>query len=135
MRRLLSPLTVAYLTLCVGCGSATPPTPSILTQASQPAPAAATVRPVTVAPAATAAPTSSVSATGGASAGSQLTGQFTNPLATIEDLDPLQIELGRIAGVANVTGSETSLTITYDPSRVPPERLRQVLADLGHPLR
>ena len=135
MSRWLTFITAVLTTFCVACGSATPAAPPIPTAVVQSPPAVTTSRPVTIAPVVAAGATATSALASGSSAESQLTGQFANPLATIEDLDTLQIDLGRIAGVTNVTGSETTLTITYDASRVTPERLRQVLADLEHPIR
>lgn len=91
-------------------------------------PAPATTRPP-------ASPTTAMSPTAGPAARAELTGQFVNPLSTLEDMDTLQIELGRVPGITSVSGGEHSITITYDSSRITPERIRQVLTDLRHPIR
>lgn len=57
------------------------------------------------------------------------------PLSTLEDMDTIQIELGRLPGVTSVSGGEHSITISYDANRITPQRLHEVLANLRHPIR
>jgi aerobic-type carbon monoxide dehydrogenase small subunit (CoxS/CutS family) len=85
-----------------------------------------TARVATVTAAAPTAPT-------GPSASRQF--EFVTPLGTIEVYDELALELSRVAGILNVAGSERTITVTWDSSRLDEARVRQVLAQTGHPVR
>jgi aerobic-type carbon monoxide dehydrogenase small subunit (CoxS/CutS family) len=60
---------------------------------------------------------------------------FVTPLGTIEVYDELALEIGRVPGVLGVSGSERTITVTWDASRLDEARVRQVLAQAGHPVR
>ena len=61
--------------------------------------------------------------------------QFTSPLGTIEVYDEIALELKQTPGVLGVAGSELTITITWDSSQLDEARVRQILAQAGHPVR
>jgi aerobic-type carbon monoxide dehydrogenase small subunit (CoxS/CutS family) len=61
--------------------------------------------------------------------------EYISPMGTIEEFDDLALELRQVPGVVRVSGSERTITIVWDPSRLDEARLRQVLAELGYPVR
>ena len=60
---------------------------------------------------------------------------FVTPLGTIEVYDELALEIGRVPGILGVSGSERTITVTWDASRLDEARVRQILAQAGHPVR
>ena len=61
--------------------------------------------------------------------------EFVTPMGTIEQFDDLALELRQVPGVVRVSGTERTITIAWDPARLDEARVRQALAELGHPVR
>lgn len=61
--------------------------------------------------------------------------EFVTPLGTIEQFDELAVELKQKPGILGVAGSERTITPTWDPARLDEPRVRQMLAEAGHPVR
>ena len=61
--------------------------------------------------------------------------EFVTPLGTIEQFDELAVELKQKPGILGVSGSERTITPAWDPARLDEARVRQLLAELGHPVR
>lgn len=61
--------------------------------------------------------------------------EFVTPLGTIEQFDELSLELTQRPGILGVSGSERTITITWDPARLDETKVRQMLAETGHPVR
>jgi aerobic-type carbon monoxide dehydrogenase small subunit (CoxS/CutS family) len=61
--------------------------------------------------------------------------QFATPLGTIEVYDEIALELKQTPGILAVAGSELTITITWDSARLDEARVRQLLAQSGHPVR
>jgi aerobic-type carbon monoxide dehydrogenase small subunit (CoxS/CutS family) len=61
--------------------------------------------------------------------------QFVSPLGTIEDYDDLASELIAVPGIVDVSGTERTITPTWDPARLDEARVRQILAESGHAVR
>jgi len=60
---------------------------------------------------------------------------FVNPLGTIEDFDPFAEQLKKRDGILGVTGSERNVTVKWDPAKLDETKVRQILSDLGKPVR
>lgn len=61
--------------------------------------------------------------------------EFATPLGTIEVYDEIALEVGRAPGILGVSGSERTITVTWDTARMDEARVRQILAQAGHPVR
>ena len=61
--------------------------------------------------------------------------EFARPLGTIEQFDELAIELRDRAGIVSVSGTERTVTPTWDPRQLDEARVRQILAELGFAVR
>jgi xanthine dehydrogenase iron-sulfur cluster and FAD-binding subunit A len=61
--------------------------------------------------------------------------EFVTPLTTIEEFDELALELKQTPGILGVAGSERTITPTWDSARLDEARVRQILAQTGHPVR
>ena len=61
--------------------------------------------------------------------------QFVNPLGTIEQFDDLALELKRKPGILDVSGTERTIAPAWDTSKLDEARVRQILAEAGHPVR
>jgi aerobic-type carbon monoxide dehydrogenase small subunit (CoxS/CutS family) len=61
--------------------------------------------------------------------------QFVAPLATIEEFEPMVPPLKQKTGVVEVTGSQLTITVKWDPSKVDEAGVRKYLADAGHPVK
>lgn len=61
--------------------------------------------------------------------------EFASALGTIEDFDDLALELGQRPGILDVAGTERTITPSWDPTRLDETRVRQILEELGHPVR
>lgn len=59
--------------------------------------------------------------------------QFVTPLPTIEFFDPLQEQLKERKGIVEVSGSERTISVTWDTSLNEAE-IRRILSEVGHPL-
>jgi aerobic-type carbon monoxide dehydrogenase small subunit (CoxS/CutS family) len=78
-------------------------------------------------------PAAITSNAGGATASRQF--EFVTALGTIEQYDELAQELKQKPGIVDVSGSERTITPVWDPSRLDEARVRQMLAESGHPVR
>lgn len=74
-----------------------------------------------------------VTAAAGGSATRQF--EFVTPLGTIEQFDELSLELKQRPGILDVSGSERTITPVWDPTRLDETRVRQILAEAGHPVK
>src|SRR5947209_4180283 len=81
----------------------------------------------TAAPAAAAAPA--------APAGTSKEFEYVTPMPTIEEFEPLASQIRTKAGVLEVTGSERTMTVKWDPSKVDEAGVRKYLADAGRPVK
>ena len=61
--------------------------------------------------------------------------EFVTALGTIEQFDDLALELKQKPGILGVSGTERTVTPIWDPSRLDEIRVRQMLAESGHPVR
>lgn len=61
--------------------------------------------------------------------------EFVTPLGTIEQFDELSLELKQRPGILGVSGSERTITLVWDPTRLDETKVRQILAEAGHPVR
>ena len=61
--------------------------------------------------------------------------EFVTPLGTIEQFDDLALELQNRDGIVGVAGSERTITPTWDPAKLNEARVRQALAESGHPVK
>ena len=61
--------------------------------------------------------------------------EFVTPLGTIEMFDDLSLELKKKPGIVGVSGSERTITPAWDPTKLDEARVRQMLAEAGHPVR
>jgi carbon-monoxide dehydrogenase small subunit len=82
-------------------------------------------------------PTSQPAAAGAASnvAGVSKQFEFATPLATIEEFEPMAAPLRTKDGILEVTGSERTITVKWDPAKLDEAGVRKLLADSGHPLK
>ncbi len=61
--------------------------------------------------------------------------EYVTALGTIEDYDDLALELRQRPGILDVSGTERTVTPAWDPTRLDEVRVRQILEELGHPVR
>lgn len=61
--------------------------------------------------------------------------EFVTPLGTIEQFDDLALELRQVPGIVRVAGTERTVTVVWDSARLDEARVRQVLTEMGHPVR
>jgi allophanate hydrolase subunit 1 len=61
--------------------------------------------------------------------------EYVTPLATIEEFEPMASPLRTKPGILDVTGSERTITIKWDPSKIDEAGVRKMLADAGHPVK
>jgi carbon-monoxide dehydrogenase small subunit len=71
----------------------------------------------------------------GAVAGTSKDFEFVSALSTIEEFEPFAGPLKQKAGVIEVTGSQLTVTVKWDPSKVDEAGVRKYLADAGHPVK
>jgi aerobic-type carbon monoxide dehydrogenase small subunit (CoxS/CutS family) len=83
--------------------------------------------------AATAAPAAAAGAP--AAAGTSKEFEYVTPMATIEEFEPLASQIKTKAGIIEVTGSERTMTIKWDPAKVDEAGVRKYLADAGRPVK
>ena len=57
---------------------------------------------------------------------------FATPLGTIEDFDPLKATLMKKDGITAVDGSERTIKITWDTSKLDEAKVRGILSDVDH---
>ena len=61
--------------------------------------------------------------------------EFVSPLATIEEFEPVASPIRTKPGIIEVTGSERTITIKWDPTKVDEAGVRKYLSDAGHPVK
>jgi len=61
--------------------------------------------------------------------------QFATPLGTIEDFDPLAEALRAADGIVDVSGSERTITVKWDPRTLDEAKVRALLASIGHAVK
>jgi hypothetical protein len=61
--------------------------------------------------------------------------QFVTALGTIEQYDDLALEIRQRAGILRVSGSERTITLSWDPARLDEAAVRRILSELGHPVQ
>jgi aerobic-type carbon monoxide dehydrogenase small subunit (CoxS/CutS family) len=61
--------------------------------------------------------------------------EYVTPLATIEEFEPVASPIRTKPGVIEVTGSERTITIKWDPTKVDEAGVRKYLSDAGHPVK
>ncbi len=61
--------------------------------------------------------------------------EFVTALGTIEVYDELATELKQKPGILGVSGSERTVTPTWDPTKLDEAKVRQILAESGHPVK
>lgn len=61
--------------------------------------------------------------------------EFVTPLGTIEQFDDLSVELKQKPGIVGVAGSERTVTPSWDPAKLDEAKVRQILAETGHPVK
>jgi carbon-monoxide dehydrogenase small subunit/xanthine dehydrogenase YagT iron-sulfur-binding subunit len=61
--------------------------------------------------------------------------EFATPLATIEEFEPVAAPLRTKPGIIDVTGSERTITIKWDPTKIDEAGVRKYLSDAGHPAK
>ena len=61
--------------------------------------------------------------------------QFVTALGTIEQYDDLALDLRRRPGILRVSGSERTITLTWDPARLDEADVQRILAESGHPVQ
>jgi aerobic-type carbon monoxide dehydrogenase small subunit (CoxS/CutS family) len=61
--------------------------------------------------------------------------QFATPLATIEEFEPLAEKVKQRNGILEVSGSERTITIKWDPARLDEAAVRRILEELGRAVR
>jgi aerobic-type carbon monoxide dehydrogenase small subunit (CoxS/CutS family) len=61
--------------------------------------------------------------------------EYVTPMATIEEFEPLAAGIRTKTGVIEVTGSERTITVKWDPSKVDEAGVRKYLADAGRPVK
>ena len=60
---------------------------------------------------------------------------YQNPMATIEDLEPLEAQLKKREGILAVSGSERTITIKWDPAKLDEAKVRAIMTELGRAVR
>jgi aerobic-type carbon monoxide dehydrogenase small subunit (CoxS/CutS family) len=70
-----------------------------------------------------------------AAAGTQKDFEFVAQLSTIEEFEPLAAPLKQKPGIQEITGSQLTITVKWDPSKVDEAGVRKYLADAGHPVK
>jgi aerobic-type carbon monoxide dehydrogenase small subunit (CoxS/CutS family) len=60
---------------------------------------------------------------------------YQNPMATIEDLEPLEAQLKKRDGILAVAGSERTITIKWDPAKLDEAKVRAIMTELGRGVR
>jgi carbon-monoxide dehydrogenase small subunit len=61
--------------------------------------------------------------------------EFVSPLATIEEFEPVASPIRTKPGVIEVTGSERTITVKWDPTKVDEAGIRKYLSEAGHPVK
>ncbi len=61
--------------------------------------------------------------------------EFVQPFGTIEQYDDLEIELRNRSGIVSVSGTERTITLSWDPGQLDEATVRQILAEMGGSVR
>jgi len=61
--------------------------------------------------------------------------EYVQALPTIEEYEPLASTIKQQNGILEVTGSERTITVKWDPAKVDEAGVRKYLADAGHPVK
>jgi len=61
--------------------------------------------------------------------------QFVTPLGTIEDFDPIAEALRAADGIVDVSGSERTITVKWDPRTLDEAKVRALLASIGRAVK
>jgi allophanate hydrolase subunit 1 len=56
-------------------------------------------------------------------------------MPTIEEFEPLASQIKTKPGIVEVTGSERTMTLKWDPAKVDEAVVRKYLADAGRPVK
>lgn len=129
------------LTVLAGCGGGTTSPPTVIQMTATRPPSADTPVPPTVtsvsptdtsSPEASPMPTPEASPT---SAETKVTFEFVSTLSTVEEVDHIKGLLEDTEGILAITGTEVSITITYDPNILTVEALRTKMEQIGYPVK
>jgi aerobic-type carbon monoxide dehydrogenase small subunit (CoxS/CutS family) len=60
---------------------------------------------------------------------------FVTPFTTIEDFDTFVEPLKKREGITNISGSERTIAVTWDPGKLTEQQVRDLLSSLGHAVR
>ncbi|MDE3113423.1 MAG: (2Fe-2S)-binding protein [Chloroflexota bacterium] len=85
-------------------------------------------KPIVVAAAAPAAPAPTA-------AGTSKAFEFVTPFSTIEEFDPFAQQLKGQAGILDVSGSQGTITVTWDSSKLTEAQVRALLAGMGRAVK
>jgi xanthine dehydrogenase YagT iron-sulfur-binding subunit len=80
-------------------------------------------------------PPAAAAAAPAAPAGTSKQFEFNTPLATIEEFEPMAAPLKEKAGILEVTGSERTITVQWDPAKIDEAGVRKLLTEAGHPVK
>jgi carbon-monoxide dehydrogenase small subunit len=72
---------------------------------------------------------------GTATAGTSKDFEFVTALATIEEFEPMAAPIKTKPGILEVTGSERTISVKWDPAKVDEAGVRKYLSDAGHPVK
>ena len=61
--------------------------------------------------------------------------EFATALGTIEQFDDLALDLKGKPGILGVSGTERTIVVTWDSTKLDEAKVRQMLAESGHPAR
>ncbi|MBI2817108.1 MAG: (2Fe-2S)-binding protein [Acidobacteria bacterium] len=61
--------------------------------------------------------------------------EFATALGTIEQFDDLSLELKEKPGIVGLSGSERTITVSWDPGQLDEGKVRQILSESGHPVK
>jgi aerobic-type carbon monoxide dehydrogenase small subunit (CoxS/CutS family) len=61
--------------------------------------------------------------------------EFVQALATIEDFEPFAGPIKQKPGIVEISGSQATVTVKWDPSKIDEAGVRKLLADAGHPVK
>jgi len=75
------------------------------------------------------------SSAGAQAAGTSKDFEFVTVLSTIEEFEPMAGPLKQQPGIIEITGSQLTITVKWDPSKVDEAGVRKYLADAGHPVK
>ena len=65
----------------------------------------------------------------------KVTFEFVTELETIEELDPIILDLEEVEGIVGLSGTEQTISITYDPDVLTEENIRTLMEQIGKPVK